>query len=148
MGRECPRPSHHVFLHAPSGRTNLERIGGFQIKILIVDNYDDIRTMLRRLLELEGGWAVVEAGSGAEGLEVFAAENPELILVDYMMTDMTGVEFSRVLRQDREFEGRIILYSSAGTLIPRAEVDAFHIDVIEKTSVAELIAAVQEGIGH
>lgn len=99
-------------------------------------------------MELEGGWAVVEAGSGAEGLEVFAAENPELILVDYMMTDMTGVEFSRVLRQDREFEGRIILYSSAGTLIPRAEVDAFHIDVIEKTSVAELIAAVQEGIGH
>lgn len=57
---------------------------------------------------------------------------------------MTGVEFARILRVEEGFGGPLLLYSSAGGLIPYAEVDALDINLIEKTSVVELLEAVRE----
>jgi two-component system, OmpR family, phosphate regulon response regulator PhoB len=111
--------------------------------VLIVDDHDQIRTMLRRLVDLEGLGNVVEANYADEGLTVFKEENPDVVLVDYMMPEMTGVEFARVLRHEHGYQGPILLYSSAGGMIPRAEVEALGIDVIEKTSITELLEALR-----
>ena len=59
-------------------------------KILLIDDENDIRTIARISLETIGGFEVVLAGGGEEGLEVSAREKPDLILLDVMMPGLDG----------------------------------------------------------
>lgn len=66
-------------------------------KILIVDDEEDFRAILRVVLE-RAGYRVLQGSNGAEGLERFAAEKPDLMIVDLSMPDMDGIEVTRRLR--------------------------------------------------
>ncbi|WP_423140793.1 response regulator [Parablastomonas sp. CN1-191] len=65
---------------------------------LIVDDSRVIRKVSRHLLE-GMGFSVDEAGDGSEALERCAAAMPDVILLDWNMPVMSGIEFIRVLRQ-------------------------------------------------
>jgi two-component system, cell cycle response regulator DivK len=71
------------------------------MKVLIVDDYPDMRDLLGRVLEALG-YAVVLASHGKEGLEKAIAEKPNLILMDMMMPIMDGWEAARALRSHLE----------------------------------------------
>ncbi len=64
---------------------------------LIVDDSRVIRKVSRHLLE-GMGFAVAEAGDGSEALERCAEAMPDVILLDWNMPVMSGIEFIRVLR--------------------------------------------------
>jgi CheY-like chemotaxis protein len=68
------------------------------MKILIVDDDPDIRTVARLSLSRVGGMEVIEAGSGAEGVRKAQDENPDVILLDMMMPTMDGLETLAALR--------------------------------------------------
>ena len=68
-------------------------------KILVVDDEEDYRLLLSRVLG-KAGYAVVTAGSGAEGLARFAAERPDLVLLDANLPDADGFEVCRRLRAE------------------------------------------------
>jgi CheY-like chemotaxis protein len=59
-------------------------------RILLIDDEDDIREVTQISLELIGGWKVLTARSGSEGLVKAATEQPAAILLDVMMPDMDG----------------------------------------------------------
>ena len=59
-------------------------------RILVIDDEQDIRAVSRMSLERVGGWEVLEADSGARGLELAGAERPDAILLDAMMPEMDG----------------------------------------------------------
>ena len=59
-------------------------------RILIIDDEDDIREVAQVGLEAVGGFEVVTARSGHEGLEKAARERPDAILLDVMMPGMDG----------------------------------------------------------
>lgn len=61
------------------------------IKILVVDDSATVRMRVRQLLENER-LAVVEAENGKQGVELFHAEEPDCILLDYEMPDLNGIE--------------------------------------------------------
>ena len=61
------------------------------IRILVVDDEDDIRDVLRITLEGEG-YEVSEASNGEEGFKAILAHAPDLVLLDYKMPRMTGLE--------------------------------------------------------
>lgn len=67
-------------------------------KILLVD--DDIKNsmLLRRFLEAEG-FQVTYANNGAVGLELYAAERPDLILLDVNMPEVNGFEMAKAVRE-------------------------------------------------
>jgi CheY-like chemotaxis protein len=67
--------------------------------ILIVDDYEDNRELLRLMLEAEGH-SVREAGSGRAGLQMAFDEAPDLILVDLSMPGLDGWGVLRELRAD------------------------------------------------
>jgi two-component system chemotaxis response regulator CheY len=67
-------------------------------KILIVDDSNLSRRMLRRQLEA-GGHEVIEAGNGLAALEQYVLEKPDLVLLDMTMTDMHGLEVLAQLRR-------------------------------------------------
>lgn len=66
-------------------------------RILVVDDEAQIRRVLRAYLEADG-FAVEEAGSGAEALDVLARATPELLLLDVGLPDMDGMEVLRRIR--------------------------------------------------
>lgn len=69
------------------------------IKILVVDDEDDIRDVLRITLEAEG-YEVIEAPNGEEGLKAIQTRAPDLVLLDYKMPRMTGLEVCAIVKKD------------------------------------------------
>jgi CheY-like chemotaxis protein len=76
-------------------------------KILIVDDEEKIRYIVRRMLEGEG-YKVLEAEGGKECLEVLKSEKPDLILMDVMMPEMDGWEAAHEIKRDKSNKGIII----------------------------------------
>jgi CheY-like chemotaxis protein len=70
--------------------------------VLVVDDDDDIRMLVRLSLERVGGNEVLEATNGREGLELAQAERPDAILLDVMMPELDGPSTVRELRALRE----------------------------------------------
>jgi len=66
--------------------------------VLVIDDGPDNRLLLRALLE-RGGYRPVLADNGEAGLACLERETPALVLLDYMMPDMTGPEVARKIRQ-------------------------------------------------
>jgi CheY-like chemotaxis protein len=71
-------------------------------KILVVDDSDDTRDMMAKLLELES-FIVVTAEDGIEALKVAADEQPDLIITDVNMPRLNGIDMIKQLRQQPGF---------------------------------------------
>ncbi|WP_284652175.1 response regulator transcription factor [Flavobacterium terrisoli] len=66
--------------------------------ILIVEDEDGIVLFLKQGLE-EEGYQVSSANNGKSGLELFQSEKFDLVLLDWMMPKMTGLEICKAIRQ-------------------------------------------------
>jgi len=70
------------------------------MKILVVDDSKAMRAIVKRALsglERVAGATIVEAADGMEGLEAVKAEAPDLVLSDWNMPEMTGIEMLQAL---------------------------------------------------
>ena len=68
------------------------------MKVLIIDDDVDIRTIACLSLSRVGGMDVIEAASGGEGVRKAREEKPDVILLDMMMPTMDGLETLAALR--------------------------------------------------
>jgi two-component system phosphate regulon response regulator PhoB len=69
-------------------------------KILIVEDEPDVVDLLTLQLRKAGGFSVVTAPDGAEGLKKARSEAPALIVLDLMLPRMSGLEVCKVLKSD------------------------------------------------
>ena len=69
--------------------------------VMVVDDEERIRSLLRAYLEQEG-FRVVVAPNGREAIYLARHEKPDLILLDLMMPEMDGYEFMRLHREESE----------------------------------------------
>jgi DNA-binding response OmpR family regulator len=67
--------------------------------ILVVDDETILRETLVEALEMEG-YRVVSAGDGRTAVERFRTERPDLVLLDLMLPELSGVEVCRILRAE------------------------------------------------
>jgi signal transduction histidine kinase/CheY-like chemotaxis protein len=88
---------------------------GSKTPVLIVEDDDSIREMMRRSLELDG-WVVREAENGKVALQRMEEQRPELILLDLMMPEMDGFEFVEVLRKNPAWIGIPVVVVTAKDL--------------------------------
>lgn len=70
------------------------------MKILIVDDSTTMRRIIRNNLKFAGFPDVVEASNGVEGLACVRANSIDLVLTDWNMPEMNGIEFVTALRAD------------------------------------------------
>ena len=70
---------------------------GFRlIRILIVDDNPAVRRYLRAILEQQEGWQVCgEARTGGEALQKVLESPPDLVVLDYQMPDLNGVDVAK-----------------------------------------------------
>ena len=74
------------------------------LRILMVDDDDDTRDVVSRLLQAAGA-TVSMASSAREGLEVFGRDRPHVLLVDIAMPGEDGLSFLRKVRARQPDEG-------------------------------------------
>jgi CheY-like chemotaxis protein len=89
-------------------------------KIIIIDDEEDIRLVLKQVLELEG-YDVAVAESGKEGLEILKQEGADLVITDVIMPGMDGVSLTREIRE--KFRDTRILVISGGGNVPPASYE-------------------------
>jgi len=81
------------------------------MRILIADDNEAVRRGVARLLTSETGWKVCgEARDGAEALQKARELLPDVILLDFSMPGMNGLEAARLLRQQLP-EAKILVIS-------------------------------------
>ena len=85
-------------------------------RILVVEDNDDIRDLIRQHLVFEGH-DVLEAVNGRQGVEVCREKRPALVVLDIMMPDMDGLEACRHLREDPVTATTFIIMLSAKSAI-------------------------------
>jgi two-component system cell cycle response regulator DivK len=66
--------------------------------VLVVEDFEDNRFMMRRLLEM-GGYRVIEAINGQEAVTIAERERPHLILMDLSLPQIDGLAATRQIRQ-------------------------------------------------
>ena len=71
------------------------------IKVMLIDDVDHVRRMLRNMLDLDGFVVVGEASSGVDALAEINAADPDVVVIDYSMPDMDGVETATRIRAAR-----------------------------------------------
>jgi DNA-binding NarL/FixJ family response regulator len=84
--------------HYPRGiRAFYGQRGGFRlIRILVVDDNPAVRRYLRAILEQQEGWRVSgEARTGGEALHQVLESPPDLVVLDYQMPDLNGVDVAK-----------------------------------------------------
>lgn len=86
--------------------------------ILIVDDLPDARRLIRRILHAQGNYAILEAESGKEGVQISQRERPDLIILDLMMPDMDGFSVLDALKANVVTESIPVIVVTAKELSP------------------------------
>jgi DNA-binding NarL/FixJ family response regulator len=80
-------------------------------RILIADDHDVVRAGLRALIETRQGWEVVaEARDGQEALHAAAETRPDIMIIDYSMPVMNGIEVARQVKA-RKLRAEILVFT-------------------------------------
>lgn len=81
-------------------------------RVLIIDDEQDIVDILETVLKREGFHNVFVANSGMDGIEIFKKVNPDIVLLDIMLPDISGYD---VFNEIRKYSQVPILFISAKT---------------------------------
>ena len=110
-----------------------------QTRILVVDDEEHVRDLLRDILEKEGCEAVVAAG-GRQALSLFETGNFDAVFTDVGMPGMSGWELSRALRE-RNSKIPVAIITGWGEAVGSHERQAAQVDwVVAKPFEAPQIA--------
>lgn len=82
--------------------------------VLLVEDYDDVRTILRLLLQCDH-YRVMEAANGIAALNILKTELPDLIIMDLGLPELDGFETIRRIRQNEAFQDTPIIVLTAYT---------------------------------
>ena len=93
-------------------------------RILVVEDFEDSRCVLRQLLEIEG-FQILEASDGRPAVEVALGEAPDLVLMDLSLPSRDGFQATREIRALAGYQSPpIIIVSAYDTSEIRAEAEA------------------------
>ena len=117
--------------------------------ILVVEDYDDVRQMLKILLESED-FRVLEASTGAQALKILKSDRPDVILMDLALPGFDGFETIRRIRKIDGFQNTpiVILSAYSGPSVyetaRRAGIEVFLTKPIDFDELAVLLDQILE----
>jgi two-component system chemotaxis response regulator CheY len=84
------------------------------MRILVVDDAEPVREMLRCTLEVLGHEVVADAATGKEALAAYESVRPDLVMLDFVLPDLSGLEVLRRLRE-RDPRAQVIVLTGNNT---------------------------------
>ena len=68
--------------------------------ILVVDDEEDVRSLIQLGLEMQSDWTVLDTNNGEDAIAMASEHKPDVILLDWMMPDMDGKTTLRMLKSN------------------------------------------------
>ncbi len=130
-------------------RTHIAGYEGRRRSILVADDQEENRQLLRRMLE-SLGFDVALAGGGREAVAASRERRPDLIFMDLRMPDMNGFEAARTIRDASGFEIVPVVAASASSAdLEHAEADpaTFAACLRKPFQTTDLIEAIEHSLG-
>jgi serine phosphatase RsbU (regulator of sigma subunit)/DNA-binding response OmpR family regulator len=120
-------------------------------RILVVDDSESNRYVLATWLR-RAGYEVFEGKTGAEALEIAAAEEPDLVVLDINLPDMTGYDVCERIKSDRATSSIPVLHVSATAIQPadrseglRRGAEGYLVEPLEREELLASIEALLRG---
>jgi len=119
------------------------------ITILVTD--DDPRMLVLTTEVLgEAGYEVLQASTGKECLDALKAHHPDIVLLDVMLPDTTGIELCRQIKADERFQSIFVILWSGVQVSSEYQADALNAGadgyITKSVSNKELLARVQSAV--
>ncbi|MEL6353143.1 MAG: response regulator [Cyanobacteria bacterium J06627_28] len=109
--------------------------------VLVIDDEQGIRIILKAALEFTAGWKVILASSGVEGMTAAQVDRPDAILLDVRMPGINGISlFHKLQAQASTKEIPVIFLTAQAREIERQELEELGAGVILKPFEPEAIA--------
>jgi DNA-binding response OmpR family regulator len=119
-----------------------------QFTVLVTDDGPEIRLMSTMLLR-KAGYEVLEASTGQECLDVVRAHHPDLVLLDVMLPDITGIQVCRQIKNDESLKDIFVILASGIQVSSENQAEGLDIGadgyIIRPISNKEFLARVQAG---
>jgi CheY-like chemotaxis protein len=113
------------------------------VRVVVADDLVQMRFLMRTIAEDAGAEVVGEASDGAKAVEEVQLHEPDVVLMDYAMPVMDGLEATRLIKS-RYPAIQVIAYTSTDDpAVERAFLDAGACDHIEKGEFGLLAAAIE-----
>ncbi len=87
-----------------------------KVSILVIEDEKDVRKVLKYSLKSDG-FDVYSAADGPAGLKIAGEKRPDVILLDWVMPKMTGLEVLSELRQDERTKDIIVFMLTAKNMV-------------------------------
>ena len=87
-------------------------------RVAIVDDTPEARRLIRRILQSQGDFTILEATNGTDGIKLIQRELPDLIILDLMMPEMDGFAVMDALKADPKTSEIPVIVATAKELTP------------------------------
>ncbi len=104
------------------------------MRILVVDDSQNMRKLVRAILRGFGINQVDEASSGAEGLQILYDANPNVVITDLNMKPMDGFELVRIIRKEA-----INIDRNIPVIVLSGHADRRHVDMARKVGATYFV---------
>lgn len=118
------------------------------IRVLLADDDDDIRFVVEQLLGRRG-WSLTAVASGAEALDLLAAEDFDALVLDENMPPGSGLEVAEAVRETGNTKP-IVLFTGVAPSVDLELVDGLDVRLLPKAEVISLgsvVATLVDGRG-
>jgi two-component system NtrC family sensor kinase len=117
--------------------------------VLCVDDETSILRALRRVF-LDEPWETMFAESGAEGLALLAEQEVDVVLSDFRMPGMNGVEFLKQVKESQPHCMRVILsgYADTDVIVAALNEGEIYRYVTKPWNAGELLDIVRKALDH
>ena len=114
--------------------------------ILVTDDDPRILLLMTEVLG-EAGYEVLQASNGKECLDALKAHHPDIVLLDVMLPDTTGIELCRQIKADERFQSIFVILWSGVQVSSEYQADALNAGadgyIVKPVASKELLARVQ-----
>lgn len=121
-------------------------MGKKKTKILVVDDDPDLLSLTSVILR-RAGYEVLVASTGKECIQTVRTDRPDLVLLDVVLPDETGVQVCRQIKEDQQLRATLVILISGVRVSSDYQADALNVGadgyIIKPISNKELIARVQ-----
>ena len=116
------------------------------IQVLLVDDHAPMRVEIRSMIDREKDMTVIaESGTGEEGVEKAAQLQPDVVIMDILLPDMSGFEATSLVRKGRSCTRVIALSNHSGPIVVKTLRSAGGSGYVLKNHAGEdLIPAIRE----
>jgi DNA-binding response OmpR family regulator len=119
-----------------------------QFTVLVTDDGPEIRLMSTMLLR-KAGYEVLEASTGQECLDIVQVHHPDLVLLDVILPDMTGIQVCKQIKNDESLKDIFVILASGIQVSSEHQAEGLDIGadgyIIRPIPNKEFLARVQAG---